>query len=69
MADEFRFTLFHKRAHAFPIILTVVDGAAHSLNTFELIGIHGVRLAKHAQFFLNDRYRQRRFLGNVVRHL
>jgi len=69
MADELRFTFFHKRAHAFLIILAVVDGAAHPLNTFELIGIHGVRLAKHAQLFLNDRYRQRRFLGNVVRHL
>ena len=69
MADELRFTLFHKRAHAFLIIHAVVDGATHSLNTFELIGIHGVGFAKHAQLFLNDRDRQRRFLGDVVRHL
>ena len=69
MADELRFTLFNKRAHTFLIIHAVVDGATHSLNTFELVGIHGVGFAKHAQLFLNDRDRQRRFLGDVVRHL
>lgn len=54
MTNEIRFTFFEESVHPFLVIFAVIHRAAHPLNTFKFIGVHGVCLAQYTQLFFDN---------------
>lgn len=54
MTNEIRFTFFEESVHPFLVIFAVINRAAHPLNTFKFIGVHGVCFAQYTQLFFDN---------------